>query len=95
MPTYYVHAKPIKPIKREGVRKNRVITVYQKFNKSFGYVGHEVVDHNGYRGDEAIANKILHEKFGYKWNPRDNHYTLGRQDIKLISLPTGVAEDTL
>jgi len=92
---YYMYVQIIKAKKYNGVRRNRAIIVYNRYRDGFGYIGHKLVDHNSYRGDEAVANEILHEKYGYRWLPRREGFELQRKDVKVIPLPTGLPDDSL
>lgn len=68
---------------------NRTITVYtQNKDGSFNFVGdNEKINMASYRGDTAVASKILHDKYNYKWSLKDMNYTLMSKNIKLIFLP--------
>ena len=70
--------------------KKSIVTVYQQMKDgSFSYVGEIKSSRGSYRGGMAVANQILHDKFGFRWAepPGHTHYFLKRDDIKLIALP--------
>lgn len=73
----------------EKRRYNRTITVYdQNKDGSFNFIGEDdQINTASYRGDEAIASKILHDKFNYKWLKGRENYDLQSKNIKLIFLP--------
>ena len=68
---------------------NRTVTIYtQNKDGSFNFIAEdEFINTASYRGDEAVASKLLHDKYNYKWNPKDVNYSLLSKSVKLIFLP--------
>ena len=68
---------------------NRTIEIYT-INKrgTFSFLcSDDAINTASYRGDEAVASRLLHEKFGFKWSPKNENYSLMSKNIKLIFLP--------
>ena len=68
---------------------NRSIEIYT-INKrgTFSFLcGDEAINTASFSSDEAVASRLLHEKFGFKWSPKNKHYSLMSKNIKLIFLP--------
>lgn len=85
MKTYFI--KVINSSDRRGY--NRTIEVYiQMRDKSFYLIGeNSEINTASYRGDYAVACKILHDKLHYRWSKEDRHYSLLSKNIKLLFLP--------
>jgi hypothetical protein len=68
---------------------NRTVKVYkQNKDGSFCCIAEDnKINTASYRGDKAIANSLLHEKYGFKWDKNHKYYSLMSKDIKLIFLP--------
>ena len=68
---------------------NHTITVYtQNKDGSFNFIAEDnKINTASYRGDLAVASRLLHDKYGFKWSPKNKHYTLMSKNIKLIFLP--------
>lgn len=69
----------------EKRRFNRTVVVYRVKNNKPVFIGYDDEIHTAaYKGDHAIASKIIHEKTGAKW--ADNGYTLASKNIQIFSL---------
>ena len=68
---------------------NRTVTVYdQNKDGSFNFIAEDQsISTASYRGDEAVASKLLHDKCNYKWDPKYPNYKLLSKSVKLIFLP--------
>ena len=63
---------------------NRTVEVYQVKNNEPIYVGYnDQINTASYRGDKAVASKIISDKLGYKMK---NSYDLLRKDIRLLEI---------
>ena len=68
---------------------NRTVAIYtQNKDGSFNFIQEDnEINTASFRGDLAVASKMLHDKHGYKWDPKALNYTLISKNIKLLFLP--------
>ena len=68
---------------------DRTIEVYAMNRRgAFSFLcGTDKINTGSYKGDKAVASKLLHDKFGFKWSKNDMHYSLMSKNVKLIFLP--------